>query len=175
MVEQLRILAEERSEAHAWLRGAVKGFVFDSAPCYMHRSMGPRVIAASQEPGIKRTVTMATLTAMNSLTPVLRMGKIDRAQEYWEAMVDLDWSRPSLILFSQDDDLCDAIKLQELIAEKRRRGQRVLSVCWEKSEHCAHLKHHNEEYMSVLEEFLKDVDGDDELHDHPSFHRRARL
>lgn len=36
-------------------------------------------------------------------------------------MAQLDWGKPFLFLYSQDDPLCDAAKLDELIQEKRSR------------------------------------------------------
>lgn len=72
-------------------------------------------------------------------------------------MAALNWGLPFLFLYSLDDPLCDALKLKELIAEKRSRGQIVEAVEWEKSEHCGHLKHHKDEYATALTAFLEKV------------------
>jgi hypothetical protein len=42
-------------------------------------------------------------------------------------MERLDWGKPQLFLYSQDDPLCDADKLSEIIERKRQR--QVLTAC----------------------------------------------
>ena len=60
-----------------------------------------------------------------------------------------------LYLYSTDDPLCDAEKLRELIAAKKKgAGQDVTAVEWKESEHCGHLKRHREEYEAALQRFL---------------------
>jgi len=61
---------------------------------------------------------------------------------------------PCLYLYSDDDPLCDAEKLSELIETKKIAGQEVISIQWETSEHCGHLKHHKTEYIETLRRFL---------------------
>jgi len=68
-------------------------------------------------------------------------------------MRDLDVG-PCLYLYSDDDQLCDAEKLSELIESRRAAGQDVVSIRWETSEHCGHLKHHRTQYMETLRRFL---------------------
>jgi predicted alpha/beta-fold hydrolase len=61
---------------------------------------------------------------------------------------------PCLYLYSDDDPLCDAKKLTELIETKRKAGQDITSIRWERSEHCGHLKNHKVEYEETLKRFL---------------------
>jgi hypothetical protein len=61
---------------------------------------------------------------------------------------------PCLYLFSDDDPLCDAKQLSELIETKKIAGQDVVSIRWHTSEHCGHLKHHKIEYIETLKTFL---------------------
>jgi len=68
-------------------------------------------------------------------------------------MASLDWA-PFLFLYSDDDPLCDAVKLSELIEDKQGRGQDVKAINWRESEHCGHLKHHETEYRRALADFL---------------------
>lgn len=42
-------------------------------------------------------------------------------------MARLDWGKPFLFLYSRDDHLCDAAKLDGLIQEKRSRWVRVVT------------------------------------------------
>ena len=55
---------------------------------------------------------------------------------------------------SVDDRLCDVVELEKLIAEKRRRGQRVEAVRWEQSQHVTHLRLHTAEYRSAVLRWL---------------------
>jgi hypothetical protein len=80
-------------------------------------------------------------------------------------MARLDWGAPSLFFYSADDPLCDVVKLEELIADKRRRGQRVTARRWEESEHCGHFKRHKERYSQLLLAFLDRVGGWEELNE----------
>ena len=118
----------------------------------MHPQMGPRVLAAETPPGLRRFLTTTALMAATRLTPLFQG---DRSAAYWREMVELDWGRPFLFLYSADDPLCDAEKLQQLIETKRARGQRVQAVRWEDSEHCGHLKRHRAEYEATLVAFLQ--------------------
>ena len=61
---------------------------------------------------------------------------------------------PTLFLYSLDDPLCDAPKLQQLVDEKKRlKQQPVSSMHWESSEHCGHLKRHPQEYVHALQTY----------------------
>lgn len=67
---------------------------------------------------------------------------------------------PELYLYSVDDPLCDAVKLTELIGEKRAAaGKDISSICWEESAHCGHLKLHKQEYEAALRGFLTEKLG----------------
>jgi pimeloyl-ACP methyl ester carboxylesterase len=156
VVEQLHLLAETDPDHFGWLRSFAIGYIYDSSPCYMHPHMGPRVIAANQPPGLRREMTTTTLMAMTKLTPLFQA---DRPNAYWNRMLSAGWDRPSLFLFSSDDPLCDAERLQSLIEEKQRRGQSVRWRRWEESQHCAHLKRHKDEYLECLKSFLDDLNN----------------
>jgi hypothetical protein len=58
----------------------VVGFVFDSSPGFMHPHMGRRVLMTEMPPGPRRTLALATTSAMVALTPLLYG---DRAKLYW--------------------------------------------------------------------------------------------
>ena len=156
VVEQLKLIAESSDPRHAGLREAVVGFIFDSAPGYMHPHMGPKVLAADTPPGIWRFLRTSALVALTTLTPLFQG---DRPVNYWREMTELDWGRPFLFLYSADDPLCDAAKLQGLIETKRAWGQRVTAVRWEASEHCGHLVRHRGEYEAALVGFLRELGG----------------
>ena len=64
---------------------------------------------------------------------------------------------PTLYLFSDDDELCDAQKVSELVAARRQRGTcaEVRVMRWGVSQHVGHVRKHPEEYTAALLGFLK--------------------
>lgn len=62
--------------------------------------------------------------------------------------------RCSLYLYSADDPLCLADKLDELIAARRAAGADVEAVRWEASQHVGHLMRHPRRYRQALLGFL---------------------
>jgi hypothetical protein len=74
-------------------------------------------------------------------------------------MTELDWGKPMLFMFSDDDPLCDPIKLEELIKEKIKRGQKLRAIKFDSpSEHCGHFKKHTGQYAHILRSFLNGLD-----------------
>jgi pimeloyl-ACP methyl ester carboxylesterase len=116
--------------------------------------MMQKVIAASEPPSMRRRLKSSYFAAMSALQPLLHPRSPPRFQQFWGNMERLSWGRPLLFLYSADDPLCDAAKVDELVAEKRRRGQDVKARKWERSGHVAHLRHHSDEYTDLLLQFL---------------------
>ena len=110
--------------------------------------MGQRVIEETSPPGLARTLRSWGWWASVRVLPLV-FG--DRAEGYWRVWESLEWRDvPQLYLYSLDDHLCDAAKLQQLIALKRAQGHDVTARCWERSRHCTHLRLHPEEYREAL-------------------------
>lgn len=65
----------------------------------------------------------------------------------------------SLYVYSSDDPLCDAAKVDSLVAARRRAGHRVTAKRWAASQHVGHLRCHPEEYRQLLGAFLAEVAG----------------
>jgi len=75
----------------------------------------------------------------------------------------------SLYLYGGDDPLCDAAKLDELIASRRHQAGSsqagsadvaaadVAAVRWQRSQHVAHLLQHPKEYKAALFGFLESI------------------
>jgi hypothetical protein len=140
----------------------VDGFIFDSAPAYMHPYMLQRVIAASEPPSARRWLKSTYFSALSALQPVLDPGP-PRPARFWANMERLGWGRPLLYLYSVDDPLCDAARVDALVAEKRRRGHDVRARRWTRSGHVSHLRHHTQEYKAILQHFLASLQRSDPL------------
>lgn len=133
------------------IKDRICGFIFDSAPAYIHKGTGYKVLQSTMEPGMPRFLALTYLHVTDSLKGWV--SSKPPGLDFFQRMLELDW-KPQLFLYSMDDTLCDGVKLKELIQEKIRRCQNVKSLCWERSAHCGHLKHHPEEYRTAVLEFL---------------------
>ncbi|XP_018581740.1 transmembrane protein 53-A [Scleropages formosus] len=82
--------------------------------------------------------------------------------DYFKSSVDLFWNHPvtapALFFFCENDPLCDYNKMEELIECWRSAGMVVEGKKWKESIHAAHLRQHPEEYLAVLESFLRSLD-----------------
>lgn len=63
----------------------------------------------------------------------------------------------SLYLYSADDPLCEAGKVDVLVAERRRAGHSVAAQRWAASQHVGHLRCHPGEYRRLVADFLNEV------------------
>ena len=136
----------------AHLPSTIAGFIFDSAPAYMLPGGLQRVLGTAEPPSLSRWLKMRYYEVTTRLRP-------HRYLTFWANMERLDWGKPFLFLYSRDDALCSAGKLDELVAEKRARGQDVAGRRWERSEHVAHFRHHRQEYAALLLHFLGGLKG----------------
>jgi pimeloyl-ACP methyl ester carboxylesterase len=61
---------------------------------------------------------------------------------------------PTLYLYSRDDPLACAAKLDGLVAARRAAGADARAHCWPESPHVGHLRRHPEQYKRLVLEFL---------------------
>ena len=116
-----------------------------------------RVVYSLEPPGLLRSLKAAYYSAA-SAAERLRWGPT-RSQSFWDHMLALSWGRPLLYLYSSDDPLAHGARINELVAEKQRRGQAVRARCWDSSEHVGHLRRHRGEYTRLLLGFLADCEA----------------
>lgn len=133
----------------------IAGTMFDSAPCYMHHRAGSIAIGAGRSLPIR---ILASLVFYLGVAIMLMISPF-RTSTYWRNMEQLRMGRKSLYLYSQDDPLCDPVKLDELVAARRRQlgDAQVAAVKWQRSQHVAHIRHHMREYTGALFGFLQTV------------------
>ena len=74
----------------------------------------------------------------------------------------LDLTGQELFFYSKNDVYVSYKWLQEeVIPGRRRRGGRMQAVCWDRSAHVAHIKHHPEDYVRHLTDFVHRVCQED--------------
>ncbi|XP_062404322.1 transmembrane protein 53-B [Sardina pilchardus] len=81
--------------------------------------------------------------------------------DYFTHAIDVFWNSPvtapALFFYCENDSLCDAEGMEEMIAYWQSRGVTVEKRKWEESIHAAHLRAHPQEYLSILDSFLQSL------------------
>ncbi|XP_061172298.1 transmembrane protein 53-A-like [Saccostrea echinata] len=72
--------------------------------------------------------------------------------------VECPLQMPTLFVYSRDDPMCDAEKLDAIIKKWREEFDFTVSfVCWSKSKHAMHIKEHKKDYMEAFIDFINCV------------------
>jgi len=80
-------------------------------------------------------------------------------EAYFKAIRGIDVRVPELYLYSEDDPLCDAKKLDGLVEAREEQGAGVESLCWQESRHVGHMLVHRSDYLEMLDAFVKRCGG----------------
>lgn len=132
----------------------IAGIIFDSCPAYMHWAAGMEAIQSTLAP-LQRVLTVALYLFVYLPLTWLLTGY--RPARFWRHMQEFSFrgDPPELYLFSHTDRLCDAGRLQELMALRRNRGAHVTSVSWPDSPHVAHARAYPADYWQAVLGFLQ--------------------
>ncbi|KFM29155.1 Transmembrane protein 53 [Auxenochlorella protothecoides] len=150
-----RICRSEDRYKSLWPR--VAACIFDSAPAQGSPAMRHRVLNTIVPPGLSRTAWALRLHWQNLKD---MMSSRSFQDDFWTEMLNLGSAPPHmplLYLYSADDPLTDAAKLDALLAQKRALGHDVTARRWASSPHVMHFKDHPEEYLARLSAFLQRV------------------
>jgi len=159
--EQLLAATREAPARHAAVLRAAAGCAFDSAPAAIRTDTAAELFSRLSPVAVLRPALRLAFHALVRCFGMLGgrfaacVGQ-QRADAYWAAMAGAPTCNgaPELYVFSDDDPLCDARALAELIAARRRAGAAVRSKRFAVSEHVGHLRCHAAEYTAALAEFL---------------------
>lgn len=163
LLEQLEVMICEGSDPNIVLCGQcmkLGGQVFDSSPCYMHLCSGLKAIRTAS-PNCCVTwlivsifLTYATFNTL--LTTLLRTS--NRPNEFWTHLTKTDLATRQVYIYSPADELCDYIKLEELIQVRREMGVQVMVHRFLHSGHVQHLRMYPEDYMRLMDKILASID-----------------
>lgn len=103
------------------LGGSIAAAIFDSAPVFPDAAQ--RVVKTVIPPGLKRWALTRYIQASLWL---------QNFEGIYQNFARLGWGRPQLFLYSADDPLADAARIDGLVEEKRRRGQDVRARRWDR-------------------------------------------
>ncbi|TSK38430.1 hypothetical protein Baya_2846 [Bagarius yarrelli] len=130
----------------------VKGQIYDSLVVGSLENMAVGV-GKTFLPRFERMVKYTSLLYFN----LLKRQTVD----YFDASIEVFWNTPvtcPALYYSCDSDvMCNTEVLHNLLEHWKRRGISVTSKHWEKSVHAGHLRTHPQEYLSVLEHFLRSI------------------
>eukprot|EP01026_Neomeris_dumetosa_P077915 TRINITY_DN84152_c0_g1_i2.p1 TRINITY_DN84152_c0_g1~~TRINITY_DN84152_c0_g1_i2.p1 ORF type:complete len:290 (-),score=16.20 TRINITY_DN84152_c0_g1_i2:288-1055(-) len=136
-------------ESYQCLLQSLVGIIFDSGPCY--------VTLESASHGSRHASQLSTLQFLHRQSILFyRFSFTDFKSQFWSYMSEELPDVPCLYLYSNDDLMCDPIKLSELIQLRQLKSSKIYSQCWDNSRHCSHLVKHQNEYIKALNNFLKD-------------------
>ncbi|XP_047452540.1 uncharacterized protein si:dkey-5i3.5 [Mugil cephalus] len=78
--------------------------------------------------------------------------------DYLNLAIDVFWNTPltapALFFYCDNDPLCDAQSMEEVIDYWRNRGIDVTAKKWKESIHAGHLKKYPQEYLATLDMFV---------------------
>ena len=159
--EQLVAATRDAPARHSAVLRAQAGCAFDSAPAAIRTDTAADLFSRLSPFAFLRPLLRLTFHALVRCFGLLGgrfaacVGR-QRADAYWAAMAGAPTcsGAPELYVFSDDDPLCDARPLAELVIERQRAGAAVRSKRFAVSEHVGHLRCHPAEYEAALADFI---------------------
>ena len=148
-----RYLSEVISPQSQW---KVVGAIFDSLPSDRRPLIAARAAMSSSQANvlIKYLTGLFVLTYIYGAELLQRLWRDSSRRNYWDFMLNEPPKWPSLYLYSKADEIADYNYIEEVIANRQLLGADVASVCWEDSDHVAHMRRHPDAYISQCDKFL---------------------
>lgn len=140
----------------------VRGVVYDSCPCYLHMPwrLGPYWGDAFPFPGWSPLGRRAWLLAgsLGLSLWCLLTGSLQRSSNFWTSMRSPS-CRDLVYLYSTDDKVTDASRIDELVEEQRASGKKVTVLRSDTAAHCQLQRVHPQEYARAIDELLDRARG----------------
>lgn len=143
------------------------GVIFDSCPAWFGDN--PKGLWA-----VLQTCPPEDLQAVVELYGEHALQNLDknlcrqRNQEYLDCLAQCAPMIPQLYLYSHDDLFANATYITKLIERRRRKRRQQCSAPtimvqqWERSQHCAHLRKHPEDYQRAIQQFVMNAIATDD-------------
>ena len=175
-------VSDAHKEVLLLVKTSLTGLIFDSCPCFLSIRVGVRAIGQAVRNSVGRILLQAVFAASASFSGLLcvLLGRPERPIEFWkhweappgesdarrarasEASAQIESTdrererivyTKQLYIYTPKDQLCDSVKLEELIAARRSLGVDVTAVRFEDSDHVVHLRKHPIDYSKALLSF----------------------
>lgn len=128
----------------------IRGLVLDSVCHYQQGPLGT-ALASSSNPVLQLAGYAFFLSYVYSVFYpwFLKFKRADRR------LLENKNNFPILMFYCKNDIVSRAKTNDKWVKEWRKRGIEVSSQCWDKSNHVMHYAYHKEEYVTLLDNFLK--------------------
>lgn len=129
-----------------FFRNNIRGQIFDSIVAGSHSHMSTGIFEAFDVPRLLRKPLHGIMDSFYKVTKKQTKDVYDKMVEhFWNSVLKV----PTLVIYSENDPMCDTLYLQENLSRWRRDFPDfdVTSVSWKKSVHAAHLKEHPKDYI----------------------------
>lgn len=132
---------------------SIRGVVFDSCPAWFGQEVNGLDHVLGHCSAEDRTAVYEYFghDVVKNESSLMYTTRKKRNEEYYLFLRDDPLNIPQLYLYSKDDPVADYKKIKEIV-KVRKEGNfcHIAEQCWEQSEHCAHLLHHPEQYISAV-------------------------
>lgn len=135
--------------------------VFDSAPAYGNAKSAFNVMRGLiQTPIINVAIAAAFTVGVVIIESVAMLtGRMSTLEAFWTSCLQDTICMRQAFVYSHDDDIADATKIEELIEERKKFGVHVMTKSIENSKHVQHLRLHKEDYKEFVAAVLKDMEA----------------
>lgn len=145
-------------DAQKFFREKFHGIVFDSAPAY-YRDNQELLQNALKYCTIEDRRAVQRYLDKREKSNLSREEKIQRANEYWNHMMQDGMKVEKLFVLSKNDALTPFEPLWELIEhQKKLHGNRINTMIFTESDHCRHLLNFEREYSNAIRGFIKKIE-----------------
>eukprot|EP00898_Chlorokybus_atmophyticus_P001773 jgi/Chlat1/2597/Chrsp178S02452 len=152
----LRLLQEEGTEEARLVRACAAIEVYDSAPIDFRSNLGVKFLTHDVDARTLkgRALASAARTAAWMMDAVALSTWEQQRADFWDALENSPVCGPVLLLYSQDDKLAAATRIDKFARDLRRKGRRVTAVRWKEGSHVGLLRKHPTEYRLALSSAL---------------------
>lgn len=139
---------------------SVRGVIFDSSPGKRRILNAVKAFMSTLQLSLALRYLLGFCLLMYLIFTriLLRLLPMDlgsgRGFQLYEALCKDPAQCPQLFLYSRADQVILAKDVEEVMAKREEKGVPVKSVCWEDSQHVAHMRAHPEVYTKACLDFV---------------------
>lgn len=140
----------------------LQGVIFDSGPGQRRISSLFRAVhSMTPGPSLLRIATSLWTIFLVFLFNIYHfiqswvVGGAAPAPWCWDYVMQEEVTTPTLFLYSTSDKIVNSEDIEEIAVAKEKAGREVMKVCYEDTEHVAHLRLHRESYVNALVQFIQ--------------------
>eukprot|EP00980_Cylindrotheca_fusiformis_P020177 scaffold7250_cov131-Cylindrotheca_fusiformis.AAC.6 len=135
--------------------------IFDSAPGYISVKSGFIVIMEmipNKFIAIPAALAFITVSYLRKVATVV-IGQQSVGEEFWNLLLDDRSCMRQAYIYSQCDEVCDSVKIEEMAMQRKDRGVHVMTKHFQDSKHVQHLRLHETEYLAFVIAVLQDMEA----------------